>query len=449
MTNLTDLAIRHLKATSGERLVSDGNGLYLRIRADSQPKTWLFRYTQSGKTKKIQIGTHPAISLRQARQRALELSAEHQSGLDPASERKRRQSEKKAAEAALERQSSRETIAGLFERWAELELKTRKDRGSEVKRAFTKDVLPTLGPICVADLTKADVLKVIDGILGRSSNRMAKIVFALIRQMLRFAIDREIIASDPTASIRKSKIGGKTTERERVLSDQEILKLKHQLPHSGLKEQTQIAIWIALSTCCRVGELLKARWADINLEEQSWQIPKENSKNAKPHIVWLSPFAVEQFARLKKHQDIEEALDGVSRIGPSWLFPNRSETGHLDTKTISKQIGDRQRSVRTIYSKRANQKTCSALCLENGAWNMHDLRRTGATLMVANGALPEVAERCLNHTEQNRLKRIYQRHSYQKEMKGAWELLGEHLSRITKLDSLTVVQRPQNNQEAA
>ena len=69
--------------------------------------------------------------------------------------------------------------------------------------------------------------------------------------------------------------------------------------------------------------------------------------------------------------------------------------------------------------------------------------------MVANGALPEVAERCLNHTEQNRLKRIYQRHSYQKEMKGAWELLGEHLRRITKLDSLTVVQRPQNNQEAA
>ncbi len=447
--NLTDLAIRHLQLTSGERLVSDGNGLYLRVRAGSQPKTWLFRYTKSGRTKKIQIGTHPDISLKQARKLALGLAAEHQGGLDPAQERTRRQNEKKAAQIALQAQANRETIAGLYARWSELELKTRKDSGAEVKRAFAKDVLPVLGKIYVADLTKADVLKVIDGILGRNSNRMAKIVFALIRQMLRFAIDREIITCDPTTSIRKSKIGGKTTERERVLTDQEILALKRQLPQSGLKEETQIAVWIALATCCRVGELLKAKWSDVNLIGQTWQIPKENSKNAKPHTVWLSPFAIEQFERLGKHQTIGQVPGTIGRIGPHWLFPNRAETSHLDAKTISKQIGDRQRSVKIIYSKRANEKTCQALCLENGAWNMHDLRRTGATLMVANGVLPEVAERCLNHTEQNRLKRIYQRHSYQKEMKAAWESLGEHLHRVTRLGRLSLEQSQQDDQEAA
>ncbi len=449
MPHLTDLAIRHIQLTHGERLISDGNGLYLRVRAGSQPNTWLFRYTKSGRTRKIQIGTHPDVSLKEARKLALGLAAEHKGGLDPVQERKRRQNEKKAAEIALQTQANRETIAGLYARWAELELKTRKDGGSEVKRAFTKDVLPVLGKTCVADLTKADVLKVIDGILGRNSNRMAKIVFALIRQMLRFAIDREIITYDPTASIRKSKIGGKTIERERVLTDHEILALKRQLPQSGLKEETQIAIWIALATCCRVGELLKARWSDVNLIEQTWQIPKENSKNAKPHTVWLSPFAIEQFERLRKTQTTEQASGSITRIGPSWLFPNRAETSHLDTKTISKQIGDRQRSVKIIYSKRADEKTCQALCLENGAWNMHDLRRTGATLMVANGALPEVAERCLNHTEQNRLKRIYQRHSYQKEMKAAWEALGQHLSHVTRTDRFTEIQNQPNSEEAA
>ena len=46
--------------------------------------------------------------------------------------------------------------------------------------------------------------------------------------------------------------------------------------------------------------------------------------------------------------------------------------------------------------------------------------------------LPEVAERCLNHTEENRVKRIYQRYAYEAEMKLAWERLGNHLEQLTK-----------------
>ena len=49
----------------------------------------------------------------------------------------------------------------------------------------------------------------------------------------------------------------------------------------------------------------------------------------------------------------------------------------------------------------------TTLALIGGRWGPHDLRRTGATMMVMLGVLPEVAERCLNHTEQNRVKRIH------------------------------------------
>ncbi|MCY1383897.1 hypothetical protein D9M69_720680 [compost metagenome] len=50
--------------------------------------------------------------------------------------------------------------------------------------------------------------------------------------------------------------------------------------------------------------------------------------------------------------------------------------------------------------------------------------------MTMLGVLPEVAERCLNHTEENKVKRIYQRHSYAREMADAWTLLGEYLSKL-------------------
>ena len=52
-------------------------------------------------------------------------------------------------------------------------------------------------------------------------------------------------------------------------------------------------------------------------------------------------------------------------------------------------------------------------------------------MMTALGVLPEVAERCLNHTEEKKVKRIYQRHSYAKEMTEAWFLLGQHLEIMT------------------
>ena len=65
--------------------------------------------------------------------------------------------------------------------------------------------------------------------------------------------------------------------------------------------------------------------------------------------------------------------------------------------------------------------------LTGGPWTPHDLRRTGATMMGELGVIGEVIERCLNHVEQNKLKRIYQRHELKAEKREAWRLLGERL----------------------
>ncbi len=76
----------------------------------------------------------------------------------------------------------------------------------------------------------------------------------------------------------------------------------------------------------------------------------------------------------------------------------------------------------------------AALKLPEGHWTPHDLRRTGATMMTRLRVLPEVAERCLNHTEENKVKRTYQRHGYEPEMRDAWRVLGERLELLTRRD---------------
>lgn len=420
-----------------------GHGSLVARITPSGERLFYFRYSNSRSERvTYPIGTYSreglegTMTLAEAGQRAKELAGLHKTGIrdirehltaEEASrlaardaELARLSSEKAAIEAEQARQAARKSVTELFEHWAKIDLINRKDKGAEVRRMFEKDVLPFLGSLAVADIKKSHITVVTDAMLARGVNRAAKIAFSLMRQMFRFAVDRDLIEYDPTASIRKAKIGGKDVERDRVLSDEEIRTLTKLAPKAGLLPSTEAAIWIALSTCCRIGELLGARWEHLNLVKGTWLIPAENSKNGKPHSITLSPFAVRQFEYVRAH-------NGTS----TWCYLNTDDSGPVCSKTVTKQLGDRQRQPDQGTMSRRSAKA-QALLLPGGKWTPHDLRRTGATVMTALGVLPEVAERCLNHTEENKVKRTYQRHSYTNEMSEAWNRLGEHLDLATR-----------------
>ncbi len=149
--------------------------------------------------------------------------------------------------------------------------------------------------MAVEDVRKGHITSVVDTLLARGVTRMAKLIFALMRQMFRFAVDRDIIEFEPSAAIRKAKIGGKDTERDRVLTEEEIKVLVQQLDDAGLSGSTEAAIWIYSSTCCRIGELPVARWDHVDFEKRIWWIPASASKNGKEHTIYLSDFTIRHF----------------------------------------------------------------------------------------------------------------------------------------------------------
>jgi len=415
---LSDREVRNAKPAEKEYLLADGGGLFLRVRPTGA-KDWVFVYTFAGNRRKLGLGSLEAVPLATARSEAAKARESIKQQIDPQIQRKQRQAEQEAQRKILEAARARQTVKDLFDRWSEVDLVRRKDGGKEIRRMFEKDVLPKLGAFAVEDVKKGHITSVTDPLLARGVNRMAKLIFSLMRQMFRFAVDRDLIEADPTASIRKVKIGGPDTERDRVLSEAEIQALHQQLPDAGLMPTSEAAIWITLSTLCRIGELLNAQWSDIDLDNQFWRIP--DTKNGKPHTIFLSDFAVKHFRKVKELND-----DGV------WLYPSRDAKKAVSTKTITKQLGDRQRDDDPMKRR---SKSVASLKLQDGKWGPHDLRRTGATMMTRLGVLPEVAERCLNHVEQNRMKRIYQRHTYEAEMQSAWRLLGQRLAILTKDDN--------------
>lgn len=405
---------------------SQVKGLVLRVMPTGS-KSWIFCYSvkEGNKWRERRNGLGPfrqgrndvaGLTVPAARRIAegMKHEVKHE-GIDPIEARRQR-----AIDRANEK-AGKVLVKDLFERWAATDLINRKDQGAEARRMISKDVLPFIGELNIRDVRKGHIAEITDRLLQRGVNRMAKVVLSLIRQMFRFAVSRDLLESDPTALLSKKSIGGANVERDRVLDEDEIKELAKKLPTANIAETASLAIWLVLATCCRIGELLKTRWDHIDFERKCWRIPAQNSKNSREHTVYLSSFAMSRFAKLKE----------ITGSG-EWCFPASRKDGYLCSKTVTKQITDRQRDGKGHKNR---SKQVEALKLSRGIWKPHDLRRTGATLMNALGVLPEVAERCLNHMEENKIKRIYQRYGYEAEMRQAWEKLGERLELLTKATS--------------
>ena len=412
------LAFKNLKPTDKEQNINDGGGLYIRVRnnADGGGIAFRYRFTFNGKQDWL---TMKALDLVEARKERDTYKEMLKNGLNPklelTLEKERAHKQQLAEQEALVKLAARLTVKELFYGWHDTNLIKRKDV-KEVIRMFEKDVLPVIGDLFVEDVRKGHITQVTDKLLNRSVKRMAKMIFSLLRQMFIFAVDRDIIEFNPTANIKKAKIGGKDVERERFLTEEEIKVLARQMPEAKFIVATECAIWIALATLCRIGELSKAKFSDVDFSVKTWTIPSESAKNGKTHIIYLSDFALKQFARIQEHARHE-----------TWLFPNRDKTTHVSDRSLNKQMTDRQNP--NPYKCRTTQN--QALIVSGGHWTAHDLRRTGATLMGSLGVAGDVIEKCLNHTEENKVKRIYQRHDLKEQQRQAWRLLGERLELLT------------------
>ena len=416
-------------AQNGQR-VSMGHSMYGSVRIDREGIVSVYvvwRYKFAGKLRQIALGTWKeknGQSLKALREERNALAVILKAGADPIEVRaagrlKFQADQLQALETQYDRleetaaKQGRLTVRSLFEQWHTLSLKQRKDEGADARRAFERDVFPLIGDVAIVDVTRSHIQAVIDQMMNRNVVRMTKRVLSDMRQMFGFALDRELLESDPTARIKKAKIGP-DVERSRVLSEVELTALFSVLPKSGLAVTSQLALLIQLSTLARIGEVVSARWEHVDFGRKLWVLP--DTKNGRPHQIWLSEYAVQQLATL-------HSLTGST----CWLFPNAKLNAPLNSKTITKQVADRQRDGKPLANR---SKQTDALKLPGGQWRPHDLRRTGASTMAEMNVRPEVIERCLNHIEENKMKRIYQRATYEAQMRDAWSIWGQRLTQL-------------------
>jgi len=445
--------------TSGERL------FYFRYtRTDGQRDTLLI----GGYSEKTRDGAYTVAS---ARARALEWSALIQpssANASPVPNRDlraflqlreqeaqdalvRAESAGKAADAArkiADEEATRRavTLCTVFTQWRETALTPRmradgerlgrKDGGKYVFEQFTRHVFPTLGDIPIASIRKADAYVILDSLVAANKLRTANIILTDLKQLFRFAAEREIVVASVVETIKKERVGGADVKRERTLSADELAALPSLLAKAGLNKRTELGIYIILATGVRVGELIgvaksahssptaqlrevaqcaDVKFGTVNLLTRKWHL--FDTKNQRDHTIHLSDFAVAKFQELTA---LEEHDD--------WLFPDGTGTKPVLVKSFGKQIADRQ-TVRTTPMSHRSSAT-RALALPGGKWTAHDLRRTAATIMAMLGTSNDVINECLNHKQDDRMTQTYVQDRRLSEQAIAFDKLGVRLSEL-------------------
>jgi integrase len=362
-------------------------GLYLIVQPSGM-KSWAVRYRCNGATRKHTLGAYPAVDLKVARAlggKALRAAAE---GRDPALE-------KKHARAA--KADSVETIAAQFiERHCKKSNRPRT--AEETERLLRLHVLPRWRGRMAHDITRRDVLDILDRVVDAGTPIAANRTFSAVRKMFNWAIARDIITASPCAGVKPPTA---ERSRDRVLSDHELVLVWQAADKIGWPFGPMLKLLIL--TGQRRDEVAKMEWSEVDFDGKVWTLPRERVKTDKPHEVTLSSAAI-------------AVLKAVPRIAScQYVFTTNGK------------------SPASAYSK--NKRRLDA-CLPQDmpAWRLHDLRRTMASGMQRLGINLPIIEKVLNHSSGSfaGIVGIYQRHEFFPERRQALDLWGDFVTNIVK-----------------
>jgi len=396
---LTVIAIDKAQPGPARREIADGllAGLYLIVQPTGA-KSWAVRYRVGHRTRKYTIGPYPGIDLSSARELARKALVGVAEGRDPGREKK----DARQGIARAEQNQIDAAVAQFIEKYAKTN--TRESTWRETERIFNRDILPPWKGRAVSEITRRDVIDLLDGVTNRGSAIMANRVLAAVRRFFSWCVERDIIATSPCTGV---KAPAAERSRDRNLADEELKVVWKAADQTGFPFGPLVELLIL--TGQRLAEVAEMTWSEVDFANRLWTIPRQRTKNNVAHEVPLSEAAM-------------GVLSGLHKVvgKPGYLFTTNG------TSPVS-------------GFSRAKQRIDMAVQRELGDgtsplphWTFHDLRRTAASGMARLGINLPVIEKVLNHTSGSfaGIVGVYQRHSFSEEKRAALEAWGLFVDRL-------------------
>lgn len=287
-------------------IVSDGKGLYLRLRPDGTA-SWFFAATVGGRRRELGLGNAATVKLQTARDLADDIRQAITKGRDPFAERAAAKREaKEAVKVPTFGDFADDYIASVESGW-----KNQKHRQQwknslrehaaaiwkkRVDEIGTDHVLEVLRPIWTATPETA----------SRVRGRIEKILSAA-----------KVRGFRPRDSFNPAAWRG---HLDLLLPRQPQLSRGHHaaLPFKdapGFMAKLRIrpataarALEFTILTAARTGESIGAKWREIDLEAKVWTVPAERMKAGVEHTVPLSTAAVALLSALRPKEVEPDAL---------------------------------------------------------------------------------------------------------------------------------------------
>ncbi|MFC7737212.1 tyrosine-type recombinase/integrase [Roseomonas sp. GCM10028921] len=332
--------MRGVEALTKAGRYPDGGGLYLQV-SPSGTKAWIFRYsmaglvTASGKRGERQMGLGPygdrppGVSLAEARRKAAAATVQLREGHDPMEARDAAQ----VAKAAARVRAAANTLEAVAERFldAHLEGLSNAKHRAQWRSTLATYAFPTLGQRSIEGISRMEVADVVRPIWNTKRETARRVVQRLER-VFRYAKAAGLREGDNPASMRDGLSalltagapGGVRGKRHHpALPWQQIPAFMAEL--RGKAGLAALALELGILTAARTGEVIGARWKEVDLGAAVWTAPAERMKGKRTHRKPLPPAAVK----------LLESLAAKGREGEAFIFPGPKPKTHLSNMAMA------------------------------------------------------------------------------------------------------------------
>ncbi|GEC14836.1 integrase [Nitrobacter winogradskyi] len=379
---LTDAAIEALKPKDKLYKIVDRDGMYVVVQPSG---SIVFRldYRLNGRRETLTLGRYgPAgLSLARAREKLIDAKRAISEGRSPAQEKQREKRRIKEAKS----------FGQFGERWlqeAGMADSTRAMRQS----IFERDILPAFRNRLLTEILPEDLRGLCTKVKERGAPATAVHVRDIVKLVFAFAILHGEKVANPADEVGPSSIAT-FMPKDRSLSPAEIRIMLGQLEHVPTLPTIptiRLGIKLILLSMVRKSELQDAVWDEVDFENAVWSIPKERMKRSKAHNVYLSQQMLDIFIALK-------TCAGNSK----YVLPSRYDAD----APMSRATFNRVTAAVVVRAKK------EGIPLES--FTVHDLRRTGSTLLNELGFNSDWIEKCLAHEDGRSSRGIYNKAEYE------------------------------------
>lgn len=402
-------------------------------------KSYIFQYRlggRAGKTRRFTLGRHGSPwTPDSARKRAKALAEMVRLGTDPFAAKQAaiaaqdraveqaREHERRSHELAFDAYAARFVESGLR---PDARDRTRADYAGILRTHVT----PVLKSKPLPDVTRADIVRIMDRIPTKQP-AVRRIVFAVLRKLLNWAVSRGDIAKSPMEGMATPTA---PQSRDRVLSDTELAIVLEAA--SRMDAPFGPLYRLLFATGQRREEVAGLDWAELDRASATWTLPRERSKNGEASIIPLNRYAMSTLDHLT-------GVTGEARA--TWprkglLFTTTGATGVSGFSRAKSRVDALAAQIATERAVDAGQ---DANAFTVAPWRLHDARRTLATGLQRLGVRFEVTEAVLNHVagvSRSGVAGVYQRHGWGPEKRAALDAWAAHIEGLlTPTDKTNVV----------